>query len=403
MVSCLQVILNSLRSLGSTVSQYEINDKILIILPAKWKAQETALRTSKDLEAMPLEELVGILTIYEQVIQNDAGSTKGKVLALKSSQKNVKKKVPPKAYEDIDNTSDDTYSDDEISTLTNKIKRLLRKKESKRKERRFRTKDDKEQNERIIYYGCKKPGHLKFECPDQVEEKEEKEKKKKFYKKKKSFMSTWEDLDSSSSDSEDEANIGLMIDMADNSMSKDSNNEVDFTDIDSLRLTYQEAISNNGMIASAYKTMKRKYKNACKEFELIQQEKASLNDISLQNIELLQEKERLCNENRNLKRDLAVQNTNLKNLEKELVLIREKLGKRPIESNETNIDDIITENITLRKVLSHSHTNEKSLDMLIKSSRKSHDKKGIGCDQNNTSSSSSIVHPISAGTFKNTS
>jgi len=44
----------------------------------------------------------------------------------------------------------------------------------------------------------------------------------------------------------------------------------------------------------------------------------------------------LCNENRNLKRDLVVQNKNLKNLEKELVLIREKLGKRPIELNETN-------------------------------------------------------------------
>jgi len=85
------------------------------------------------------------------------------------------------------------------------------------------------------------------------------------------------------------------------------------------------------------------------------------------------------------------------------VLIRKKLGKMPIESNETNVDDIITENIALRKVLSHSNTNEKFLDMLIKSSRKSHDKKGIGCDQNNTLSSSSIVHPISAGTFKNTS
>jgi len=35
MVSCLQVILNSLRSLGSTISQYEINDKILRILPTK--------------------------------------------------------------------------------------------------------------------------------------------------------------------------------------------------------------------------------------------------------------------------------------------------------------------------------------------------------------------------------
>jgi len=122
-------------------------------------------------------------------------------------------------------------------------------------------------------------------------------------------MSTWEDLDSSSSDSEEEANIGLVTDVVDNVMSEDSDNEVDFTDIDSLRLAYQEAISNNGMIASAYKTMKRKYKNSCKEIELIQQEKASPNDISLKNTVFLQEKERLCNENRNFKRDLAVQNT----------------------------------------------------------------------------------------------
>jgi len=216
-------------------------------------------------------------------------------------------------------------------------------------------------------------------------------------------MSTSKDLDSSSSDSEEEANIGLMSDVVDNSMSEDSDNEVDLTDIDSLRLAYQEAISNNDMIASAYKTMKRKYKIACKEIKLMQQEKASLNNISLKNIELLQEKVRLCNENKNLKRDLAVQNTNPKNLEKELVLIREKFEKRPIESNETNIDDIITENITLRKVLAHSNTNEKTLNMLIKSSRKFHNKKGIGCDQNNASPSSSTIHPISAGTFKNTS
>ena len=84
-------------------------------------------------------------------------------------------------------------------------------------------------------------------------------------------MSTWEDLDSSSSDTDEESNIGLMADEADNSMSEDSNNDVDFTDIDSLRLAYQEAISNNGMIASAYKTMKRNYKNACKEIVLMQQ------------------------------------------------------------------------------------------------------------------------------------
>jgi len=135
MVSRLQVILNSLRSLGSTVNQYEINDKILRILPAKWRAQETALRTSKDLEAMPLEELVGILTIYEQVTQNDAGSTKGKSLALKSSQKNVKN-VSSKALEAIDDISEeelDSDEDDEIMLLTNKLRRLVKKKEKKSK------------------------------------------------------------------------------------------------------------------------------------------------------------------------------------------------------------------------------------------------------------------------------
>ena len=33
----------------------------------------------------------------------------------------------------MDNTSDDTESDDEISILTNKMKRMFRKQESKRK------------------------------------------------------------------------------------------------------------------------------------------------------------------------------------------------------------------------------------------------------------------------------
>jgi len=56
---------------------------------------------------------------------------------------------------------------------------------------------------------------------------------------------------------------------------------------DSLCLAYQEEISNNGMIASAYKIMKRNYKKACKEIELMQQKKASLNDISLKNTEIL--------------------------------------------------------------------------------------------------------------------
>jgi len=71
---------------------------------------------------------------------------------------------------------------------------------------------------------------------------------------------------------------------------------------------------------------------------------------------------------------------------------------------------IIPENLALKKSLSHLNINEKYLHMLIKSSRKSHDKKQIYYDQNNasisTSPSSSVAHPrlsinISTRTFKN--
>ena len=44
---------------------------------------------------------------------------------------------------------------------------------------------------------------------------------------------------------------------------------MDFTDIDSLRLAYQEEYLIIGMIASVYKTMKRNYKYASKEIELM--------------------------------------------------------------------------------------------------------------------------------------
>jgi len=41
---------------------------------------------------MPLEELVGILTIYEQVIQNDVGSTKRKGFGFEIISEKCKEK-----------------------------------------------------------------------------------------------------------------------------------------------------------------------------------------------------------------------------------------------------------------------------------------------------------------------
>jgi len=49
MIARLQTILNSLRSLGTVISQYDINDKVLITLPFKWREQEASFKEPKDM------------------------------------------------------------------------------------------------------------------------------------------------------------------------------------------------------------------------------------------------------------------------------------------------------------------------------------------------------------------
>jgi len=121
--------------------------------------------------------------------------------------------------EELD-TSDDSSKDkeisidDEISLISKDLKILWRRRRRgdkiykyKGKSRSF-DKDKKSKNE-IICFKCKKPGYMKAECPNLKKE------KKKFQKKRKriGLLSTWDDLDSSSSDEKEtseEAYIALM-------------------------------------------------------------------------------------------------------------------------------------------------------------------------------------------------
>jgi len=53
--------------------------------------------------------------------------------------------------------------------------RCLFRKKGNSKGRRFKSKEGKEIKDRILCYGCKKPGHFKSICLYQVKEKEEKQ------------------------------------------------------------------------------------------------------------------------------------------------------------------------------------------------------------------------------------
>ena len=96
----------------------------------------------------------------------------------------------------------------------------------------------------IIDYECEKSGPFKLECPDL----EKSQDKKKFIKTKdeKRLMSTWEDLDDTPSDEDDEeANICLMANTTSEGSKLDQDDEVNFDDLESLKKAYHELLSSS--------------------------------------------------------------------------------------------------------------------------------------------------------------
>ncbi|RZB41524.1 Retrovirus-related Pol polyprotein from transposon TNT 1-94 [Glycine soja] len=112
--------------------------------------------------------------------------------------------------ESDDDDDDSDEEDDELSLITRKITKMWKSKNSSKFNSLFKRSFHKKEEIPIVCYECKKSGHFKSECPNLEKSKD---KKKKLFKSiKKSLMSTWEELDNSSSneDTEEEANMCLM-------------------------------------------------------------------------------------------------------------------------------------------------------------------------------------------------
>ena len=58
-------IINGLKSLGKSYTNSELVRKILRSLPRTWEAKVTAIQEAKDLNTLPLEELLGSLMTHE--------------------------------------------------------------------------------------------------------------------------------------------------------------------------------------------------------------------------------------------------------------------------------------------------------------------------------------------------
>ena len=109
----LKDIVNSAFNLGKTISEPKIVRKVLRSLLERFHAKITAIKESKDIDKIPLTELVGNLQTYELWLTRIGKSGKSKSMALKAKSS------------DTDESSDDEDSKMK-SYITKQFKKFMK-------------------------------------------------------------------------------------------------------------------------------------------------------------------------------------------------------------------------------------------------------------------------------------
>ena len=102
----LKDIVNSAFNLGESIAESKIVRKILRSLPERFHAKITAIEEVKDIDQLPLTELVGNLQTYEMRLGLMGKGGKSRNLALKGIE------------EEIDDSEDEDKDDDDDEDLT---------------------------------------------------------------------------------------------------------------------------------------------------------------------------------------------------------------------------------------------------------------------------------------------
>ena len=163
-------IVNSTFNLGETIPEPNIVRKVLRSLPKRFHAKITAIEESKDIDKIPLTELVGNLQTYELGLTRIGKSSKSKSMALKAKSS------------DTDESSDDEDSKMK-SYITRQFKKFMKNANGKGFDKdhrqssssQFKSQDKGKKDardgdqytvpSRPKCFRCQGFGHMKQECP----------------------------------------------------------------------------------------------------------------------------------------------------------------------------------------------------------------------------------------------
>ena len=167
----LKDIVNSALNLGESIAKSKIVRKILTSIPDRFHVKIIFIEEVKDIDQIPLTELIGNLQTYEMGLSLMGKCGKSRNLALKGIE------------EEIDDSEDKDDDEDKYLTfIANEIIKLLqfRKKDKNKPPMKSKSsRKGKSEKPLIQCHECKSFGHMRIECPNYlIKEKTKKSKDK---------------------------------------------------------------------------------------------------------------------------------------------------------------------------------------------------------------------------------
>ncbi|GJX38549.1 zf-CCHC domain-containing protein [Tanacetum coccineum] len=157
-------IITSLKALDESFSSKNYVRKFLRALHPKWRAKVTAIEESKNLTTLSLDELIGNLKVYEEVIKKSRN---------RQSKREQSRSISLKDRKDSsdDNSSTSDSEDEEYTMAVRDFKKFFKRRgrfvRQPHEERKSfqRNKDDKNGKGERKCFKCGDPNHLVGECP----------------------------------------------------------------------------------------------------------------------------------------------------------------------------------------------------------------------------------------------
>ncbi|XVF37301.1 hypothetical protein REPUB_Repub19eG0134400 [Reevesia pubescens] len=279
-------IANKLKQLGKEIPENELVKKLLRSLPKSWKPKVIAIKEAKNLNIISLDEVCGSLLTHEQEMKEDEEEKKKESAAKRRS---IALKVSS-IEDELIHMSDISEDDDELALVAKRFNRLLLKR-NPRLGRRSGRRDfnqswkkkgkDESRNtkpEQVVCYGCKQPGHYKYECPKIKDEKGKRFKEKKY---KKAMVATWSDSESSDSNDHESEETDVKANLC--LMANDQSSEDEVTSNSDVNISYEELENEHDELIIEYekllKTCMKLKQNLVElkdEFTNVQNEKDTL-------------------------------------------------------------------------------------------------------------------------------